>query len=466
MGKEKNRGFYKELSALVLPMAFGQLMGALVSVSDAVMLGSLSQDAMSAISLAGNVYFVFSLFLLTLTIGENVFAAQYWGKKDVDSMEQVLALVLKLTLVLSLLFTLATACIPEIIMRLFTTETALIDYGAKYLRAVSLSYLLNGISPVYSCIMRNTGQILHSTIIGSCSVVLNIGLNAVLIYGLFGMPCMGVQGAALATVITRVIEFVCILAVLKKKGVVKTRLKYLLHGNRELWRSFWKYTTPILGNEIVWGIGFTMGSVIIGHLGSDAVAANTIVNVTKNLLICFCMGVGSGGSILVGNELGAGNLERAREYGGLVTKLSIVSGVITGLLLLAISPMIIRFANLTPVAKDYLKWMLIICSYYVIGKSVNSTTIGGIFCAGGDSKFGLVCDAVVMWGIVVPLGFLAAFVLELPVLAVYFIINLDEMLKLLAVWKHYKKYNWVKDLTAKEVRNDRTGENEKGLSMG
>lgn len=241
----------------------------------------------------------------------------------------------------------------------------------------------------------------------------------------------------------------------------------MLHGNRELWRIFWKYTIPILGNEIVWGIGFTMGSVIIGHLGSDALAANAIVNVTKNLLICFCMGVGSGGSILVGNELGAGNLERAREYGGLVTRLSIVSGVITGLLILAIRPMILRFANLTLVAKDYLKWMLIICSYYVIGKSVNSTTIGGIFCAGGDSKFGLLCDAVVMWGIVVPLGLLAAFVLDLPVLPVYFMINMDEMLKLSAVWKHYKKYNWVKDLTVKEeVRNDRTGKNEKGISMG
>lgn len=450
MSKEKSKGFYKELFALVLPIAVGQLMGALVSASDAVMLGNLDQNAMSAVSLAGNVYFVFSLFLFTLTIGENVFAAQYWGKKDVTSVEQVLALVLKLTLVLSLLFTLATACIPELIMRLFTTEADLIDYGAKYLRTVSLSYFLNGISPVYSCIMRNTGQTLQSTIIGSCSVIFNIGLNAVLIYGLFGLPDMGVQGAALATVITRVIEFVWILVALKRKGVVKTRLKYLLHGNRELWKTFWKYTIPVLGNEIVWGIGFTMGSVIIGHLSSDAVAANAIVNVTKNLLICFCMGVGSGGSILVGNELGAGNLGRAKEYGSLVTRLSIVSGVITGLLLLAISPMILQFANLTSVAKDYLKWMIVICSYYIIGKSVNSTTIGGIFCAGGDSKFGLVCDAVVMWGIVVPLGLLAAFVLDLPVLQVYFIINLDEMLKLPAVWKHYKKYNWVKDLTVKE----------------
>lgn len=450
MSKEKNKGFYKELISLVLPMAFGHLMGALVSASDAIMVGNLSQDAMSAISLAGQVYFVFSLFLFTMTIGENVFAAQYWGKRDVASMEQVLALVLKLTLFISLLFTLATACIPEVIMRIFTSEAALIEFGAKYLRMVSLSYLLNGITPVYSCIMRNTGQTFQATMIGSGCVVLNIGLNAVLIYGLLGLPKMGVQGAALATVIAKLVEFVWIMVVLKHKGVVKTRLKYLLYGNKELWKTFWKYTIPIFGNEIVWGIGFTMGSVIIGHLGADAVAANTIVNVTKNLLICFCMGVGSGGSILVGNELGAGNLKRAKEYGRLVTRLSIVSGIVTGLLLPACSPLIIHFANLTPIAKNYLKWMLVICSYYMIGKSVNSATIGGIFCAGGDSKFGFMCDAVVMWGIIVPLGLLAAFVWELPILAVYFIINLDEMLKLPAVWKHYRKYKWVKDLNVKE----------------
>ncbi|MBQ8596254.1 MAG: MATE family efflux transporter [Lachnospiraceae bacterium] len=435
-------------------MAFGQLMGALVSASDAVMLGSLSQDAMSAVSLAGNVYFVFTLFLFTLTIGENVFAAQYWGKRDVSSMEQVLALVLKPACILSVLFTLATACVPEVIMGLFTADAALIEYGALYLRTVSLSYLLNGISPVYSCMMRNTGQTLQATVIGSVCVLLNIGLNAVLIYGFFGLPRMGIQGAALATVMTKVVEFIWIIAVLKRNGVVKTRWKYLISGNKELWKTFWKYTLPILGNEIVWGVGFTMGSVIIGHLGADAVAANAVVNVTKNLLICFCMGVGSGGSILVGNELGAGNLERAKECGALVTGLSVISGAVTGLVLLIISPLILQFANLTPVAKGYLKWMLVICSYYIIGKSVNSTTIGGIFCAGGDSGFGFVCDAVVMWGIIVPLGALAAFVWELPVLAVYFIINLDEMLKLPAVWKHYRKYKWVKDLTMKEENHE------------
>lgn len=445
----KNRSFYRELFALVLPIAFSQLMAALVSASDAVMLGRLSQEAMSAISLAGNVYFVFNLFLLALTIGENVFAAQYWGKKDLAAMEQIFALVLKLTIVLSMIFTFSAACFPKKIMYLFTPETELIEYGARYLRVVAVSYFLNGLSAVCFCMMRNIGQTMQATIISFGSVWINIGLNAVLIYGLFDLPVLGVQGAALATVITKSIELIWIVAVWKKRAVVGIKQEYFCKWDKELWRAFRTYTAPILGNEIVWGIGFTMGSVIIGHLGSDAVAANTIAGVTKNLLICFCMGVGSGGSILVGNELGAGNLDRAKEYGKRVTQLAIIGGVITGGILLLLSPLILRYANVTLTAREYLKWMLVICSYYVIGKSVNSTTIGGIFCAGGDSKFGFLCDTIVMWVIVVPLGMIAAFVLDMPVLWVYFIINLDEIIKLPVVWWYYRKYNWLKNLTEK-----------------
>ena len=209
--------------------------------------------------------------------------------------------------------------------------------------------------------------------------------------------------------------------------------------------------TPVLGNEIVWGVGFTMGSVILGHMGSDAVAANSIASIAKNLLICLCTGIGSGGAILVGNELGAGSLDRAKRYGEGVAKLSIVAGASTGAVLLCLSPLILRLTNLTPTAEGYLQWMLVICSYYCIGKSVNSTVIGGIFCAGGDSKFGFLCDAVTLWVIVVPLGMLAAFVWKLPVLAVYFIINLDEMIKLPAVYRHFKQYKWVKNLTKEEI---------------
>ena len=193
-----------------------------------------------------------------------------------------------------------------------------------------------------------------------------------------------------------------------------------------------------------------MYSVIMGHLGSDAVAANSIANIVKNLVACFGLGLGSGGGIIVGNELGAGRLDIAKEYGGKLCKFSILCGIASGILLLALNPLILSVTNLSEQSDTYLKWMLVMCSYYMIGKSINGTTIGGIFCAGGDSKFGFICDTVTLWCITVPLGFIAAFVFKLPVLVVYFVVNLDEIIKLPAVYRHYKEYKWVKDLTIKE----------------
>ena len=358
----KKSDFSKKLMTLVLPITFQQFMLALVSASDAFMLGMLSQDALSA---------------------------------------------------------------------------------------VSLSFFLTGISQIYLCILKNSSKAVKAGLISSVSVVVNIFLNAIFIFGLCGFPKMGIAGAALATVIAKVIEVTwCVLETMKKDSL-HLRAQYMIHSDRLLKNDFWKYTLPVLGNEIVWATGFTMYSVIMGHLGTDAVAANSIANIIKNLIVCFCIGLGSGGGIMVGNELGAGRLDAAEEYGRRLCRLAIVFGIISGLVMFLLSPLILRFGNLSDTANHYLKWMIVMCSIYMVGKFVNTTTIGDIFCAGGDSRFGFICDTVTLWCITVPLGFIAAFVLKLPVLAVYFIVNLDEMIKLPAVYKHYRKYLWVKDLTVK-----------------
>lgn len=279
---------------------------------------------------------------------------------------------------------------------------------------------------------------------------MNIALNSVLIFGLLGFPKLEIAGAAVATVIARAIEVLWCIFETAKQDSIKLKFRNILHDDKALRHDFWKYTTPVLGNEIVWGVGFTMYSVIMGHLETDAVAANSVANVVKNLVACFGFGLGSGGGIIVGNELGAGRLEKAKEYGRRLCRLSIVCGTVSGLILLALSPLILALTDLSDTADTYLKQMLVMCSYYMIGKAVNGTTIAGIFCAGGDSKFGFLCDTVTMWCVTVPLGLIAAFVLKLPVLAVYFIVNLDEIVKLPAVYRHYIKYKWVKDLTVKE----------------
>ena len=448
--QKKDYLFTKKLFTLVLPIAFQQFMLALVSASDVFMLGKLEQDALSAVSLASQITFIQNLFLAAMTIGLSMFTAQYWGKKDISSVEKLFAYVLKITFFISLIFTIAAFCTPKLLMRIFTADTILIEKGAIYLYTVSLSYLLTGISQIYLCILRNTGRAFASSLISSISVILNILLNAIFIFGLFGMQKLEIEGAALATVSAKMIELVLCIAETSRKNYVGLRWTYFIKKDKKLCFDFWKYTSPVLGNEILWGCGFAMYSVIMGHLGNDAVAANSIANIVKNLVACFCLGLGSGGSIIVGNELGRGRTDIAKDYAARLCKISIICGIISGLLLLMLSPIVFHITNLSNQATIYLKWMLVMCSYYLIGKSINNITISGIFCAGGDSKFGFFCDAIVMWCITVPLGFLSAFIFHLPVLAVYFIITLDETLKLPAVYKNYKKYKWVKDLTLRE----------------
>lgn len=442
-----DKNFRKKLLALVLPITFQQLMLAVVSASDALMVGVIGQDLLSAVSLASQVTFVYNLFLAALTIGTSMFAAQYWGKGDKNAIERILGIVLRTSMLVSAVFFAGTMFTPELLMRIFTEDPVLTVYGTDYLRIVSVTYLMCGISQIYLCIMKNSGLAAKSMVISSTAAGLNIILNAVLIYGLFGAPRMEAAGAAAATALSRVAELAWVLLELRKKGRIKIRLRYILHPDQPMRREFWHYTFPVLGNELVWGGGFTMYSVIMGHLGTDAVAANSIANIVKNLIASLAMGIGNGGAIIVGNELGAGKLEKAKLYGGKLCRIAVISGICSGIFLLAVSPAVLLVSDLSPTAEEYLKWMLVMCSYYMIGKYVNGTTISGFFCAGGDSRFGFLCDTITLWCFTVPAGFITAFVLKMPVLLVYFIINLDEIVKLPAVYRRYKKYRWLKDLT-------------------
>ena len=439
--------FWRKLLPLVFPMAFEQLMYSLVSTSDTLMLGMVEQSSLSAASLATQVSFVFFICRGGLTGGGNVLLAQYWGKGDVERVEQVFAILVRPVVLVCVLFSGAAAFFSEVLMRFYTPDPELIRLGTEYLRTVSIYYLLNGITQCYQCAMKNCGRAAKASLISSVSVVANIVLNAILIFGLLGAPELGIRGAALATVISQAISLTWALWDTARAGKIQLRRRHLLNFRQPLERSFWKYTVPVLANSLAWGLGITVGSMILGHLGTDAVAANSIASVAKNLIACFCMGLASGGAILVGNELGAGELERAKAYGGRVVILALISGGVSGILLLALTPVILSVAQLSPQAEAYLRWMVVVCAVNLVGMSHNSATISGIFTAGGDTKFGFLCDCVTLWVVVVPLGLLAAFVLEWPVIAVYSIISMDEIIKLPVVWRHYKKYKWVRDLT-------------------
>ena len=442
---ERKRSLRKEIVRLALPIALQQFMTALVGACDAIMLGKLSQDAMSAVSLATQVTFVFNLFMFAFMAGENMFVAQYYGKGDYTGISQVFSLVTKICGCIAVVFLAGALFFPEQLMRILTNEKTLIVLGSEYLRVIGISYVFSGIAQTFLAIMKNCGAVNMSTLINGVMVILNIALNAVFIFGLSGFPKMGIKGAALATVLATVVQF------LWSVGYVLCRIravKFSLRScEKKLFGRFWQKAVPLLINNLAWGIGFSMYSVIMGHLGTDAVAANGIANISKNLVVCFCLGLGNAGSIIVGNRLGADRLQEAKEAGGTLTRTAIIAGIVSGLVLIALSPFITKMVDLTPTARGYLQKMLLICSYYIAGKSVNCMTIGGIFAAGGDSKFGMLCDSVTLWCITVPLGCICAFILKLPVMVVYFVLNLDEIIKLPVVYKHYKKYKWIKNLT-------------------
>ena len=442
---ERKRSLRKEIVRLALPIALQQFMTALVGACDAIILGKLSQDAMSAVSLATQVTFVFNLFMFAFMAGENMFVAQYYGKGDYTGISQVFSLVTKICGCIAVVFLAGTLFFPEQLMRILTNEETLIVLGSEYLRVIGISYVFSGIAQTFLAIMKNCGAVNMSTLINGVMVILNIALNAVFIFGLSGFPKMGIKGAALATVLATVVQF------LWSVGYVLCRIravKFSLRScEKKLFGRFWQKAVPLLINNLAWGIGFSMYSVIMGHLGTDAVAANGIANISKNLVVCFCLGLGNAGSIIVGNRLGADRLQEAKEVGETLTKTAIIAGIVSGLVLIALSPFITKMVDLTPIARGYLQKMLLISSYYIAGKSVNCMTIGGIFAAGGDSKFGMLCDSVTLWCIIVPLGCICAFILKLPVMVVYFVLNLDEIIKLPVVYKHYKKYKWIKNLT-------------------
>jgi putative MATE family efflux protein len=377
-----------------------------------------------------------------------VLAAQYWGKKDKKTTGEALAIAMHFSLAVGLIFSAAAVLMPELLMRIFTSDQKLIDAGSDYLRIVSPTYFLTGFSQVYFGIMKVCDRAKLSSLIGSLAVILNIILNGCLIFGLWIIPEMGITGAALATLIAKLFEAGFVIAAASKGKCIKLDIKQALRPrNRQLGRDYRKYMLPMLINLCGWGLGVTMYSVIMGHLGTDATAANSIASIVRHMIASLCWGIASGTGIIIGGMLGRGEFEKAKRSAGSLVRCSIYLGAASGLVILALTPLVTSVVKLDPQAKHYLRYMMFFAAYYIIGNSLNSTVITGIFAAGGDTRFGMICDIITLWAVVVPLGMVCAFVLKLPVLVVAAVLTLDEFVKLPAVYWNYKKYNWVKDIT-------------------
>ena len=383
-----NRMFYKRLWTLALPISFQSLMLAMVAAFDALMLGRVAQEEMTAVSLATQIQFVQNMFLMSGTAAGSILGAQYYGKGDRKTIEELFNLMLRFCGMISVLFFLACELIPGILMHAFTHDPVLIGIGSAYLRIAGWSYLLTGVSQCYLAVMKFTDHVTPVAWISSSAVIANIVLNAVFIFGLLGLPRMNARGAALATTLSRVIELGLCIWISAGEGYVRPAWDRFLKGQKQLRQDFTRQCIPLLGASLFWGVGFTSYTAIMGHMGSDAAAGNAVA-----------------------------------------------------------SPLVVRMVILTEEARGYLTGMMVIMAFYMIGRCVNTVSINGVLDGGGDTVFDLYSLAVCMWGIAIPLALLGAFVFHWPVLAVYSCTCLDEVGKIPWVMIRLRKYKWVRDLT-------------------
>lgn len=439
--------FYSNLTRLALPIALQSLMLASVAAGDALMLGKVAQNEMTAVSLATQIQFVQNMFIMAVTGAGAILGAQYWGKGDRHTLEDIFNIMLRFSGIVSLIFFLGCELVPGLLMHIFTHDEALIVIGSSYLRIAGWSYLFTGVSQCYLTIMKVSDHVKPGALISSCAVLLNICLNAVFIFGLFGVPGMQARGAALATTISRIIELALCIALSKKESYICPAFDRFMRVPGQLKSDFIRQCLPLMGGSLCWGVGFTSYTAIMGHVGTDAAAANSVAAVVRDLICCMCNGIGSAAGIIVGNELGAGRLDIGRAYGIKLKNLSYVIGFISTALVLAVTPLVVRMVILTDQARGYLTGMMVIMSVYMIGRCVNTVTINGVLDGGGDTLFDMYSLIVCMWLIAIPLALIGAFVLHWSPLAVYACTCLDEVGKIPWVMIRFRKYKWVQDLT-------------------
>ena len=447
VGLFSDRDFNRKLIRYALPFGFQSLMLAMVAAADALMLGNIAQDAMSAVSLATQYQFIQNMMISAVVGAVCILGAQYWGKGDKESVRETFNIGLRWGLAFSVVSCLASVLVPEFLMSLFTNSEDLQLLGAKYLKIAGWSYLLTGISQSYIGMLKVSERPRYAAVISSSTVVINIILNAVFIYGLFGLPKMEVEGAAVATLLSRVIELIWSVSVSFGKGYLRPLYSKIFRINRMLSLDYFKMVMPHIGASLLWSVGFTMYTAFIGHLGKDATAANSVTSVVRDLMCCVTDGVSAGGGILVGNALGAGDLEKGKTYGIRLMKMSYLIGILGTVSMLALIPALTGAVKLSDDAKRYFIFFMIIMAVYMIGRAVNTVVINGIFGAGGDTVFDMYSLVAMMWCLAIPLAAFGTFVFHWSPIVVYAMTCLDEVGKLPWVMAHFFRFKWVKNLT-------------------
>ena len=446
----EKKDFYKELFSLAIPIGMQNLLVALSGAADALMRGRLTQDAVSAGSLANQIAFIMSLFSGAVVGGGGALIAQYWGKGDWTMVKNLFCMLIKWAFGISFVFFALAMFAPELLMRIYTPDTALIKIGASYLRAVSLSYLFTGVTQCYYLIMKLEGKAPKSVLISVVTLITDVVLDFFLIYGFAGVPKLGANGSAYSTVVVELVALIWCIAESHRGESIRPDLQGFQWFSIDITKDLFKIALPMLGSSLAWGFGFSMHSLIMGHLGSDATAAASIASVAQELITCVCKGISVGAGIMVGKLLGQNLFDKAKEYGKKFCHISIWAGIIHMALLCILGPIVAEFFVLSETAKHYLVIMLVFSAFYVFAYSINTVIVCGIFPAGGDAGYDALSVFFASWCFALPLALLGTFVFHWPVIVVYILMCADEIVKIPWLYPRYKKYLWLNNLTREE----------------
>jgi putative MATE family efflux protein len=443
----RNPEYFLEMRRLALPIIAQQFMFSVLNMVGVVFVGQKGETAVAAVGLAGQAAFLLNLVTFGVVSGAAMFTAQFWGRKDVVNLRRVLGMSMGLALAAALIFFLISQFVPEAFLGIYSKDPAVIALGIGYMRIFSWSFLFAAITSSYAMIMRSTGDVKTPTYIGTGALALNTFLSYALIFGKFGLPELSINGAAVATVISRVLECgILLIVVYARKSPVAASLRELTDLNAAFMGRILHPMLPVILNELLWSLGITTYSVIYGHMGTDALAAVSIVNSIEQVAFVVFIGISNATSVLVGNRIGAGREEEAHLYAGRSIGLGVVGGMLMGVLLQLLKAPILSLYNVSPEVIYNASLLMNVASLFLWVRVNNMTIIVGILRAGGDTKFSLFVDGVIIWLVGVPLAALGAFVFHLPVYWVAVCVMSEEVTKWFFGISRYRSRKWINNL--------------------
>lgn len=443
-----DRDFYRSIAAIAVPIALQNLINFGVSMMDTLMLGVLGEVQLSAASIANQMAFMFMVISFGVANGCNVLSAQHWGKGNIGEIKRIISFMFRVVFLIAMLFALLAVAAPGAVMQMFIEDPLVIEEGMVYLRIVGAGFLFSGFTNATIGVLRSMGTVRISVVIYSVSLVINVCLNYILIFGKFGAPALGIAGAATATLVARIVEAAIALVYLfRYEQKIKMRPRDLLTADSRIIRDFVLYASPVLINEILWSSGNAMISVVIGHMGREFVAANSICSVLTQLANAGIFGISNAALTIIGNTIGAGEYDRARRRAKGFLGISLVAGGCAAAIMLLMRVPLIGLYNISDTARGYAFQITAAASFLLVLQTVSMVMMMGVLRGGGDTKFVMVADVIFMWIVAIPLGALAGLVLGAPVPVVYICLKCEDMFKTGVSIHRVIGGKWVKDVT-------------------